>query len=73
MTVMVGLITTIQVNLVPNPGKATQIHLNQLSLLIFLLLAYHHNHFLAQLAATLDFTSFSQWPSSGPQSWAVLD
>jgi len=72
MTVIVGLITTIQVNLVPNPGEGNT-NLPELSLLIFLLLAYHHNHFLAQLATTLDFTSFSQWPSSGPQSWAVLD
>jgi len=48
------LIATIQVNLVPNPEKATQIHLN-CPVLKILPLAYHHSHFLA---ATLDFTSF---------------
>jgi len=42
------VIMTIQdLNLVPNPPE--------LSLLKFLLLAYHHSYFLA---ATLDFTSF---------------
>jgi len=45
----------------------------ELSLLKFLLLTYHHSHFLA---ATLDFTSFSQWPSWGPHtlfySWAIF-
>ena len=47
------LITTIQVNLVPL-GKLAQ-NSPELSLLKFLPLTYHHNHFLA---ATLDFTSF---------------
>jgi len=36
--------------------------LPELSLLKFLLLTYHPSHFLA---AILDFTSFSQWPSWG--------
>jgi len=34
----------------------------ELSLLKILLLTYHHSHFLA---ATSDFTFFSQWPSWG--------
>jgi len=37
-------------------------NLPELLLLKFLLLTYHHSHFLA---ATLNFTSFSQWPSWG--------
>ena len=44
------LITTIQVNFC-----AASQNLPELSLLKFLPLTYHHNHFLA---ATLDFTSF---------------
>jgi len=38
----------------------------KLSLLKFLLLTNHHSHFLA---ATLDFTSFSQWSSWGPHTF----
>jgi len=38
----------------------------ELPLLELLLLTYHQSHFLA---ATLDFTSFSQWPSWGPHTF----
>jgi len=46
------LMTTIQVNLVPNPSE-TNTNSPELSLLNILPLAYHHSHFLA---TTLDFT-----------------
>ena len=49
------LITTIQVNLVPNPSGGGNTNSPELLLLKFLPLTYHHSHFLA---ATLDFTSF---------------
>ena len=49
------LITTIQVNLVPNPSGGGNTNSPELSLLIFLPLTYHHSH---SLAATLGFTSF---------------
>jgi len=70
------LITTIQVNLVPNPiVKRGEGNTNspELSLLKNLPLAYHHGHFLA---ATLDFTSFPQCPFWGRTlfySRAILD
>ena len=48
---------SIQVNLVSNPWRR-QHNSPELSLLKFLPLSYHHNHFLA---ITLDFTSFSSW------------
>jgi len=51
------LITTVQVNLVPNPMAPVNTNLPKLSLLKFLPLAYHHSHFLA---APLDFTYFLQ-------------
>jgi len=41
----------------------------KLLLLKFLLLAYHHSHFLA---ATLDFTYFLQWPSYRPHTFLQL-
>jgi len=46
------LLTIIQANLLVKRGVG---NLPELSLLKFLLLTYHHNHFLA---ATLDFTFF---------------
>jgi len=49
------LIPTIQVYLVPNPSEMWRRQHNELSLLKFLLIFYHHSHFLA---AILDFTSF---------------
>ena len=50
-----NVITTIQVNLVPNPSGGGNTNSPELLLLKFLLLTYHQSHFLA---ATLDFTSF---------------
>ena len=50
-----GLITTIQVNLVPNPSGEVNANSPELSELKFLPLTYHHSYFLA---TTLDFTSF---------------
>jgi len=70
------LITTIQVNLVPNPSETRRRQHNspELLLLKILPLAYHHSHFLA---ATLDFTSFSTMAFLGLHTffycWAVLD
>ena len=58
------LITTIQVNLVPL-GQLAQ-NSPELSLLKFLPLTYHHNHFLA---ATLDFTSFFTIAFWGPHTF----
>ena len=51
------LITTIQVNLVPNHSEMwrRQHKFTWIVVIKFLFLAYHHNHFLA---TTLDFTSF---------------
>jgi len=53
--------------------KAIQINLPKLLLLKFLLLAYHHSHFLA---ATLDFTSFFTMAFLGAAmlcyNWAVF-
>jgi len=54
------LITTIQVNLVPNPSETRQkftwiVVIKNFVIIKILSLAYHHSHFLA---ATLDFTSF---------------
>jgi len=59
------LITTIQVDLVPNPSEMWRMQ-PELSLLP---LAYHHSHFLV---ATLDFASFSQWPSWGSHTYLQL-
>jgi len=53
-----SLRTTIQLNLVPNPSE-TWSRPHKFTLLNFLPLTCHF------LAATLDFTSFSQWPSWG--------
>jgi len=58
------LIMTIKVNLVLNCGGEGSTNSPELSLLIFILLAYHHSHFLAD---SLDFTSFSQ-----QHSWALF-
>jgi len=54
------LITTIQVNLVPNTNSP------ELLLLKILPLAYHHSHFLA---ANWDFTSFLTMAFLGPDTF----
>ena len=61
------IMTTIQVNLCCL-FHVSLTNLPQLSLLKFLLLTYHHSHFLA---ATLDFTSFFTMAFL-EDSWAVL-
>ena len=71
------LITTIQVNLVPNHSETWRGNTNsaELSLLKFLLLAYHHSHSWPPPPWISLF--FSQWPSWGPHtffySWAVFE
>ena len=50
------LIMTIKVNLVPNRSKTKR----------------PHKFVIKILAATLDFPSFSQWPSSGPYTFLQL-
>jgi len=62
------LITTIQVNLVPNRSETWRGNSNsaELVLLKFLLLAYHHSHSL--LPSWISHL-FSQWPSWGPHTF----
>jgi len=66
-----SLITTIQVNLVPNRSETGRGNTNstKLALLKCLLLAYHHNHswpppWISHL--------FSQWLSWGPHTFLQL-
>ena len=55
---MVKILTTIQVNLVPNPSETMRkTHKFTLSVVIKFFAKYH-SHFLA---TTFDFTSFSHW------------
>jgi len=62
------LITTTQVNLVPNHSETWRGNTNsaELALLKILLLAYHHSHILGR---HLGFHIFSQWPSWGPHTF----
>jgi len=62
------LIMTIQADLAANRSETWRSNTNsaELSLLKFLLLAYHHSHFwLPPWISHL----FSQWPSWGPQTF----
>ena len=51
------LMMTIQVNLVPNLSEMWRKQLTRIVVIKVFAIAYYHSHFLA---ATLDFTSFSQ-------------
>jgi len=62
------LITTIQVDLVPNRSETWRGNTNSAELLVlkFLLLAYHHSH--SWLPPWISYL-FSQWPSWGPHTF----